>query len=107
MTDVVASKNGALIRLTEERWAHITEERAELAAMRAEVLETIARPMRVLEGGRGELLGVGEIEQGKALVVVNRETGKDGFVITAFLTRRMQSLHRRKQLWPWLKSANT
>jgi hypothetical protein len=26
--------------------------------------------------------------------------GEDGFIITAFLTRRIHSLEKREQLWP-------
>jgi hypothetical protein len=37
---------------------------------------------------------------GKYIVVVYREQENDGFVITAFLTRRIRSLERRKQVWP-------
>jgi hypothetical protein len=33
-------------------------------------------------------------------VAVYREQQHDGFIITAFLTRREASLKRRKQLWP-------
>lgn len=50
--------------------------------------------------GDAELLAVREIEAGKYLVVVYRELNNDGFIITAFVTRRAKSLHRRKQLWP-------
>ena len=79
---------------------HIIEEHAELAGMRLEVLETVAEPRRILEGGEGELLAVRELEIGKLLVVVYRESETDGFIITAFVTRRTASLDRRKQLWP-------
>jgi len=48
----------------------------------------------------GELLATKEAELGKWLVVVYRELDRDGFVITAFLTRRIASLERRRQLWP-------
>lgn len=68
--------------------------------MRLEALETIANPGRILEGGDGELLAVRETEKGKFLVVVYRELIDDGFIITAFLTRRQQYLNRRKQSWP-------
>lgn len=100
MTSSVSSRNGVTIRLTDERWSHITEEHCELAGLRLEVLETVANPTRVLQGGEGELLAVGELEAGKALVVVYRELTEDGFVITAFLTGRLKSLERRTQLWP-------
>ncbi|MBI4789381.1 MAG: hypothetical protein HY782_20320 [Chloroflexi bacterium] len=87
MENAVTFKNGVPIRLTDERWAHITEEHAELAGWRFEVVENIAEPTRILAGGAGELLATREIEAGKWLVVVYRELEKDGFVITAFLTR--------------------
>ena len=100
MISTVNSKNGKPIRLTDERWVHIIEEHAELAGMRLEVLEAVAEPSRILEGGEGELLAVRELEVGKFLVVVYRELETDGFIITAFVTRRTASLDRRKQLWP-------
>lgn len=96
----VLSKRGILIRLTDERWAHITEEHCELAGLRLEVLETIANPSRILAGHRDELLALREVSPGKHLVVVYRELENDGFVVTAFLTTRTKSLDRRVQVWP-------
>jgi hypothetical protein len=87
--------------LTDERWAHIVEEHAELAGMREDVLTTVESAERVLAGGAGEKLAVRTVETGKALVVIYKElSGTDGFIITAFLTRRLASLDRRQQLWP-------
>jgi len=100
MTSVARSKNGVPIRLTDERWSHVTEEHAELAGLRLEVLETIAQPERVLAGRAGEQFAVRQLGEGKWLVAVYRELESDGFVITAFLTRRLQSFTRRRQLWP-------
>jgi hypothetical protein len=100
MVDRIISKGGISIRLTDERWAHITEEHGELAGMRAAVRETVSSPDRVLLGGDGELLAVREVDVAKHLVVVYREQRDDGFVITAFLTRRVRSLEKRRQIWP-------
>lgn len=100
MTETVLSKNNIPIRLTDERWVHITEEHCELAGMRLEILETVAEPGQILAGNQNELLAAREIEPGKYLVVVYRELNRDGFIITAFVTRRVQSLRRRKQVWP-------
>lgn len=100
MTDSVPSKSGVPIRLTDERWAHVTDEHCELAGHRLDVLETISEPERVFEGRVGERLAVRQVEPGKWLVVVYRESGENGFVITAFLTRRIHALERRRQLWP-------
>lgn len=100
MVNSVKSKNNKLIRLTDERWAHITEEHCELAGMRTDVLETVASPDKIVMGNAGELLAAKEIAQGRLLVVVYRELANDGFIITAFLTSKVQSVLRRKQVWP-------
>jgi hypothetical protein len=97
---VVPSKNGVRIRLTSERWAHIVEEHGELAHMQQEVLDTVKQPERILAGKTEELLAVREVETGKCLVVVYSEVENDGFIITAFLTRRIRSLNTRNQVWP-------
>jgi len=100
MIDLIYSVNNIPIRLTDERWAHITEEHCELAGLRLEVLETVAKPDRVLAGGEGELLAVRELSPGKHLVAIYRELAQDGFIITAFLTSKTKTLDKRKQLWP-------
>lgn len=100
MTDIIKSKAGMSIRLTGERWTHISEEHGELAGLRSEVLRTVAEPSRIYAGTAGELLAAREVEVGKWLVVVYRELEHNGFIITAFLTRRVASLESRKQLWP-------
>jgi hypothetical protein len=70
VAEPVLSKNELPIRLTDERWAHITEEHAELAGFRYEVLETIANPERIVAGNGGELLAVRTQPNGKLLVAV-------------------------------------
>jgi len=100
MLVTVNSKNGIPIRLTDERWSHITSEHCELANLRQQVAECIAGPERIYPGNAGELLAIRQIEVGKWLVVVYRELVGDGFVITAFVTRKLGALERRKQLWP-------
>lgn len=100
MRNTVASKNSIEIRLTDERWNHIAEEHQELSALREQVLDVVTAPERVVAGTKGELLAVKAIEQGKWLIVVYRENDDDGFVITAFLTRRARVFTRRKQVWP-------
>lgn len=100
MLNRAISRTGVPIRLTDERWAHITEEHCELAGLRIEILETVANPSRILAGYKDELLAVREMDPGKHLVAVYREMGSDGFIVTAFLTTRIKSLDRRIQVWP-------
>ena len=97
---IVISKNSIPIRLTDERWAHITEEHCELAGLRLEVLETISEPERILAGGEGEQLAIRPLGMDKWLVIVYRELKGDGFVITAFMTSKIHILNKRRQLWP-------
>jgi hypothetical protein len=100
MAESVYSKNGVPIRLTDERWTHITEEHSELAGLRSEIIETVANPAEIFAGNQGELLAVREVEPGRYLVVVYCESQQDGFIITAFLNRKGHPLRRRQQLWP-------
>jgi hypothetical protein len=98
--NTVKSVNGITIRLPDERWIHITEEHSEMAGYLYDVLETIHKPLAIFAGNSGELLATREIETGKYIVVVYRENNnEDGFVITAFLTRRWKQLERRKKIW--------
>jgi hypothetical protein len=99
--DVVRSKTYVPIRLTEERWFHITEEHSEMAGYYFEVLEAMEEPEAIYEGKKGECIAVREIENGKYIVVIYKELSKeDGFVITAFLTRQRKKLERRQKIWP-------
>ena len=52
---VAESQGGVPIRLTEERWRHITERHPELATERERVMETLSEP-DLVQGDRGELL---------------------------------------------------
>jgi hypothetical protein len=63
-----------------------------------EVLETVEEPEFICEGNAGELIAIKEVEKEKYIVVIYRELEKeDGFVITAFLTRRREQFARRKK----------
>ena len=100
MSYTTTSINGISIRLTNERWGHIVEEHAELGEMMDLVLLAVSNPDIVLTGNSGEYLAVREFETKKYFVFPYREISNDGFIITAFLTRRIHSLQRRKQIWP-------
>ncbi len=70
------SINGVPIRLTEERWFHITEEHSELAGMYFEILETVEGPEAIYEGKFGEFIAIRKLEAGKYVVVIYREVTK-------------------------------
>lgn len=98
--NIARSKNDVPIRLTDERWVHITEEHSELAGYYFEVLEAVEDPEVIYEGRSGECIAVRQIKEDKYIAVIYRELGeKDGFIITAFLTRRKRQLERRQAIW--------
>jgi len=72
------SKNGATIRLPDERWVHITEEHSELAGYLHDVLETIEEPSAIYAGNQAELLAIREIASGKFLVVIYKRDRSNG-----------------------------
>ena len=100
--EVVSSKNGVPIRITEERWAHIVERHLSLAGTKPLVIETLEDPQVIQRGDTDELLAarlypdtpLGE----KWMVVAYRETSpEDGFIITAYLARRLS--RTKEELW--------
>jgi hypothetical protein len=94
------AKSGLPIRLTEERWQHIMDGHPELASLKSEIIQAIEEPDRIFAGNDDELLAVKSLDDGKYLVIVYRECDQDGFVITAYMTRRINSLNQRQVLWP-------
>ena len=100
MTDASNSVTGALIWLTAERWVHIVGEHPELTGLKADVLETVRNPDRIVAGNANELLAIKEYMPGNWLVVAYRELNGDGFIITAYSTSKMAWLRRKRQLWP-------
>lgn len=98
---VAISINGVPIRLTDERWEHIVTGHSELKDLFDMVMNIIREPLSVRLGDNGELLAIQELEPGKYVVVVYREISKkDGFVVTAFITKRIKQMQRRAQVWP-------
>ncbi len=98
--ETVRSKNDVQIRLPYERWLHITESHTEMAGLYSDVLETVEDPDAIYEGESGELLAVRDLQTDKYMVVIYKEVSSmDGFIITAFLTKRTKQLERRSKIW--------
>ncbi len=99
---VVASKNKVPIRLTEERWIHITTAHPEIDPSESTfALDIVKSPEAVLAGDRDELLAVKKKNRKKVwFVVVYKEiNSKDGFILTAYLTTDERWLFKRKVVW--------
>ena len=87
--EIAYSVNGRPIRLTYERWFHITENHDDLASYYFEVLETVEKPEFIIRGNKGSLKAVKSMGKDKWLVVIYREISKeDCFVITAYFPNK-------------------
>lgn len=103
--DVVTSKAGVPVRLTDERWFHIVENHDEVAGYYDQVLEAVEDPDLILQGYGGALIAAKALGRRKYLMVIYREIRrKDGFIITAYFTSEAP---RRRIRWrkgqPWRK----
>jgi hypothetical protein len=96
--EIVPSKNGVPIRLTDERWLHIVENHDELASYHDDVLAVVEDPEWITRGLRGSLIAWRSYGRRGFLCVHYRElSGDDGFVITAYLKRRAT---KEPKVWP-------
>jgi len=99
--DKAISRNKVPIRLTEERWQHISTGHPEIAEYYYEILEAIENPFCIYEGKMNALIAVSEKQElGKFIVVVYKEeSSEDGFIITAFISEKQQQFEKKKVLW--------
>ena len=101
MRELAVSVHGVSIRLTAERWQHISQNHPEMAGYYYDILEAIEAPETVRSGTEGECIAERFSRQlQKRIIVVYRENENDGFVITAFTTKRTNWLAKRPQIWP-------
>ncbi len=85
------------IRLTEERWFHIVENHDDLAGHYDDVLDVVENPDVIAQGDEGALVAARTLAPRRHLAVVYKEAPReDGFVVTAYFTRR---LARRAVVW--------
>ena len=96
--DFARSINNVPIRLNDERWRHIVMGHPELQALRDAVIQAIHDPEAVFAGVAGELLAARSMGELWVVVAYREVSERDGFVITAYLTRRDPSL-RRTIVW--------
>jgi hypothetical protein len=99
---IIRSKQGVLIRLTQERWQHIVRRHPEIEGQKERVLETVASPDCIQRGDMGTLLGAKRYLQTplteKFLVVIYKElSSNDGFILTAYFTAELST--RRSIIW--------
>ena len=96
--DISYSRNGIPIRLTEERWEHIVNNKLYMEPHYENILTAIEHPTRILRGYAGAFVAVLTLSRQRHLHVVYKEISPDdGFIITAFIARKV---NKKVQLWP-------
>ena len=93
---------GKTIRLTDERWSHINQFHPETIGQIQFIGETIHDPDLVQSGMKDELLAIKKyaktpISEHKYCIVVYKYDDVDGFIITAYFSRRPS--FRRNLVW--------
>ena len=95
--DIAISVEGVPIRLTHERWFHIVENHDDMSGYYEDVLGLVENPDFILRGYRGSLVAARHYGRQRYLMVVYRQVSlEDGFIITAYFTRKVD---RRKAIW--------
>ena len=96
--EIAYSINGVPIRLTDERWDHITGNKPYMVALDDAILKAIEEPTIVLRGYAGSLIAVLALARKRYLHVVYKESSADdGFVITAYVSPKY---NRGAVIWP-------
>lgn len=98
----IKSNSGAWIRITDERLRHIFIGHPEVKGCEDMLRITLEDPDMIQEGDEGALMAIRKfsktpVSRDKFMVVVYKETRGEGFVITAYFTRRPSK--RRRILW--------
>ena len=99
---IAQSKNSVPIRLTYKQWAHIIDSHDYMAGNMDMVMESVENPDYLVRGWTDELIALKHYERTsiseKYMVVVYKED-IEGFIITAFMTSKQDTLLRRGILW--------
>jgi hypothetical protein len=99
---IAISKNGKPIKLTHKQWAHILDSHDYMAGNLDLVFESLEDPDFIVEGWANELIALKHYKKTsiseKYVVIVYKE-GKDGFIITAFMTSKHDKILKRGVIW--------
>ena len=104
MKKLITSKNNVLIRLTDERWSHITTSHTDMNDNKDLLLKTIEEPDMILKGVSDELRAVRFFQKThlgpKYLMVAYKELSyREGFIITAYKTSKINKIVKRGVIW--------
>ena len=96
--DIVYSVNGVPIRMTAERWFHITLSHDDLNKYYEKILETVENPDCILAGYGGTYIAVRGMGKKRYLCVIYKELApEDGFIVSSYFTSQVDL---SKRIWP-------
>ena len=88
------------IRLTDERLNHILTSHPEISEYVFDIGKTISKPDYLFEGNKGEYFSILNKEVFYFVVIYKEDkVKKDGFIITSFITKRINYLLKKKLIW--------
>jgi len=101
---IIKSKNCIPVRLTSERWTHITTSHTDMNDNKDLLLKTVENPDMILKGVDGELRAVRFYQKThlgpKYLMVAYKELSYGaGFIITAYKTSKVDKIVKRGVIW--------
>jgi NADPH-dependent curcumin reductase CurA len=99
---IVNSINNIPIRVSDERVSHIFENHPEMKSQLERIIKTLEKPELITKGDSGEVLAIkhynkSPVTNNKYLIAVYKELSMDGFLITAYYTRKYNL--NREVLW--------
>lgn len=99
--DIALSINNVPIRLTTERWDHISHNHDDLVGYYYDVLNVVKTPDMVLNAYGRSLMAIKNYGKKKYLCVIYKEISrKDGFIITAYFST---NVHKQEYKIVWQK----
>ncbi|MCD6207311.1 MAG: hypothetical protein J7J06_04870 [Methanosarcinales archaeon] len=104
MKRLIKSKNNVHIRLTDERWGHITTSHTDMNDNKDLLFKTVEYPDMILKGVSDELRAVRFFQKThlgpKYLMAAYKELNYDeGFIITAYKTSKIDKIVKRGVIW--------
>ncbi len=94
---IAISHDGVPIRLTQERWFHITENHNDLAGYADDVLDVVEQPDVIVRGYNKSLIAVRSYGKYGYLQVVYRQVSvNDGFIVTAYFSSKF---NQNQMIW--------
>jgi len=94
------SLNKIKIRLTDERLNHILTNHPEILEYVFDIGKTINKPDYLFKGNKGEYFAVLNKKVFYFVVIYKEDkVKKDGFVLTSFITKRINYLLKKELIW--------